>query len=293
MLVNKFFIFVILFILITAGITGIILQSLRNSPKSPASPPKIVQTKVTIIEGWTTQNIAEDLDLNAKRTEQPHLADKQEFLDAVKNFSVADYPLLSSKPASQGLEGFVFPDTYFLPVHAGPSTTESSILITKALDNFSNKFTPQMESDAAARGMSVYQIVTLASIIEKETGRNVVTDEQQKALDEQRKIIAGIFYNRLAIGMPLQSDATVNFVTKKSSPSATTEDTKTDSPYNTYLYKGLPPGPICNPSLSSILAAIYPTHTNYFYFLHKQPSGEAVYSVTYEEQLQNKQKYLQ
>jgi UPF0755 protein len=283
---------IIIFVVLTVGIAGTIYFKLKGRKNTPQQPAQAAQTKVTIIEGWTLDNIADDLNANSKRAGQAHLATQKEFFDSEKSFPIENYPLLKSKPGSADLQGFLFPDTYFLPIQAGSSTTESAILIKKALDNFSQKFTLKMEEDAKARGMSVYQIITLASIIEKETGRNVVTNEQRQALDIQRKIISGIFYNRLAINMPLQSDATVNFITKKNTPSATREDTKINSPYNTYVYNGLPPGPICNPSLSSIMSALYPTKTNYFYFLHIQPSGEAVYSTTYDEQLQNKQKYL-
>ena len=92
--------------------------------------------------------------------------------------------------------------------------------------------------------------------------------------------------------MPLQSDATVNFATQKNQPSPSQADTEVDSPYNTYKYKGLPPGPICNPSLNSIMAALYPTDTDYMYFLHNQKTGQAIFAKTYEEHLKNKQKYL-
>jgi UPF0755 protein len=92
--------------------------------------------------------------------------------------------------------------------------------------------------------------------------------------------------------MPLQSDATVNFITGNNTPSVSIADTKIDSPYNTYLYKGLPPGPICNPSLSSLMAAIYPTSTNYLYFLTDPSTGKAIFATTFQEQLANQAKYL-
>ncbi|MCX6796968.1 MAG: endolytic transglycosylase MltG [Candidatus Doudnabacteria bacterium] len=165
-------------------------------------------------------------------------------------------------------------------------------LIKKALDNFCKKITPDMLSDIKARDLTLFDIITLASIIEKETGRNAITPQQKQMLDEERKIIAGIFYNRLNIGMALESDATINYITGRNNPSPTQEDLSVNSPYNTYKNKGLPPGPISNPSLSSIMAAIYPAQTDYFYFLHKQPSGEAVFSKTFEEHVKNKFKYL-
>jgi len=130
--------------------------------------------------------------------------------------------------------------------------------------------------------MSVFDIVTLASIVEKESG----------ASQQDREIIAGIFYNRLNAGMALESDATVNYVTKKKTPAISQADTQLDSPYNTYKYPGLPPGPISNPSLGSLMAALYPQKTDYVYFLTDPKTDRAVFAKTYDEHLANKQKYL-
>ena len=256
-------------------------KTFKPASKLPQTPTQAPQTKVTIIEGWTNADIAGDLNNNPKRTDAPHLASTTDFTAAEKVFTPSDYPLLASKPSNADLEGFLFPDTYFLPEPA-TSTDESAILIEKALNNFSLKFTPQMQQDAQKEGMTVYQIVTLASIIEKETS----------GLDTQRGVVAGLFYNRLNAGMPLQSDATVNFITGGNSPSVSIADTKIDSPYNTYLYKDLPPGPICNPSLSAIMAAIYPSKTDYMYFLTDPKTGKAIFAKTFDEQLANQQKYL-
>jgi UPF0755 protein len=155
-----------------------------------------------------------------------------------------------------------------------------NIIIEKALDNFSKKITPEMLQQAQTQGMSLYQIITLASIIEKEAGGS----------QDDRKTIAGVFYNRLKIDMPLQSDATISFVTGRSP--ITSDDTQINSPYNTYKYKGLPPGPICNPSLNSIMAALYPTASNYFYFLTIPQTGQAVFAQTIDEHNKNKAQYL-
>lgn len=279
-------------ILAAAGALGLFgALKYRTNLRQARQSAKAAEIKITLIEGWNTKEIADYLDSQQNR-DPARIVSSREFLEAEKKFDPSSYPLLASKPASADLEGFLFPDTYFIPKAAPAAETLSGIIIKKALDNFSLKFTAQMQEQAKTEGYSIYQIITLASIIEKETGRNAVTDQQKKALNDERGIIAGIFYNRLKAGMPLQSDATVNYITGKNSPSVSDQDTKIDSPYNTYLYKGLPPGPIANPSLSSIMAALYPTASNYLYFLHKQPSGEPVYSATYEEHLKNKQKYL-
>lgn len=272
---------ILILLLIGAFASGAYI--LRPKPKPVTTTITAApDTTIRIIEGWDMADIATNLEMDEKRNEQPSVVSAQTFLSEAKKFDASKYPLLSSRPNGATLEGFLFPDTYFIPQKAPTSTTISAIIIKKALDNFSKKFTPEMEARAKEINMSVYNIITLASIVEKESGRN----------SDERKIVAGIFYNRLNAGMGLESDATVNYVTKKNSPAPTWEDLKTDSPYNTYKHQGLPPGPIANPSLSSIMAVLYPTKTGYFFFLHKQPSGEAVYSTTFEEHVQNKFKYL-
>ena len=283
-MVKKFFIIAVTSIVLVLVVGIFLVKKLDSNPKPPASA-KAAQVKITAIEGWTNQDIANYL-------EKQNIVLAQDFLQAQKNYDISRYPILSSKPESADLEGFLFPDTYFIlkPVTPLASSSASSI-IAKMLDNFSLKFTPEMEQQAKNNGMTVYQTVILASIVEKETGRNATTDQQKQALDTERKTVAGIFYNRLAIHMPLQSDATVNYVTKKNDPQASLNDTKIDSPYNTYVYAGLPPGPICNPSLGSIMAVLYPTKSDYYYFLDT-PQGQPIYSKTLEEHDQNKAKYL-
>ncbi len=261
-------------------------KKLERLQKQLAKAP---EDTITIIEGWTTDDIAGYL-------QKKGLTDAKSFISAQKDFRADKYPFLGSKPSGASLEGFLFPDTYRVPKNSGSSkesnVAESSLIIKKMLENFSQKFTEEMQGQAGKRHMSVYEILTLASIIERETGRNAATLEAKQQLADERKIIAGIFYNRLNTGQPLQSDATINYITKKNTPTASADDLQIDSPYNTYKYKGLPPGPICNPSLSSIQAALEPASTDYFYFLHKQPSGEPVYSKTFEEHVKNKNKYL-
>lgn len=262
---------------------------LRNNGKKALTnrePVQAPEQTVTIIEGWTRQDIAAML-------EKKGIMAATDFYAAEAQADRSAYPVLKSLPATADLEGFLFPDTYRLPVATSSADkTVDAALIKKLLSNFSLKFTPEMERTAAARGYSVFEIITLASIIEKETGRNAVTAEQKAELEKERRIVAGIFYNRLKAGHALQSDATVNFTTKKNTPTPSLRDLETGSMYNTYKYPGLPPGPISNPSISSIQAALNPENTNYFYFLHKQPSGEPVYSVTHDEHVANKFKYL-
>jgi len=242
------------------------------------------ERSITIIEGWTTEDIADYLD-------DKGIVAKNDFMTAA---NVVDsraiipdktYDFLAGRPTDQGLEGFLFPDTY----RVFEKTTASEI-IEKMLDNFNIKYTEQMRQDTAKANMTIYQIVTLASILEKEI--NIKRDKNGAPLNNDLNIAAGIFYDRLNLGVPLQSDATVNYVTGKNLLQPTNDDISVDSLYNTYKYKGLPPGPICNPSIDAIKAAIYPEKSDYFYFLTR-PDGSTVFSQTYEEHLANKRKYLQ
>jgi len=236
----------------------------------------VPEESITIIEGWNIDDIASYL-------EAEDVLSSSDFIDAASTTDVnslivdANYSFLADKPADQGLEGYLFPDTYRIFADA-----DEVDIIEKMLDNFGFKFTEQMIADAATGDMSVYEIVTLASIIEKEV-----------SLDKDRKIVAGIFYNRLNNDIGLQSDATVNYVTSGDRPQPTSEDLEVDSPYNTYKYRGLPPGPISNPSLSSLMAALYPEKSDYFYFLSRiHEDGSTVFSKTFAEHLDNKVKYL-
>jgi len=142
-----------------------------------------------------------------------------------------------------------------------------------------NKMSADFLAEINRQKKTVHEILTLASILEKEV-----------STENDRKIVADIFYKRLEIGMALQADSTVNYASGKSVPRASGKDLETDSPYNTYKYKGLPPGPICNPSLSAIKAAIYPAKNDYWYFL-TTPDGKVIYSKTHDEHVKAKAKY--
>lgn len=185
-------------------------------------------------------------------------------------------------------QGFLFPDTYKL----APSGTAAQ-LVAKMLVNFESKFTDQMVMDAQAKSLRLSDVIILASIIEKEVGRNqtALTGEDLQIMQTERTEVAAVFYNRLRAGMPLESDATVNYITGKSDRSVTIADTKIKSPYNTYQTKGLPPGPISNPGLDAILAAINPAKSDYLYFLNA-PDGTAYFAKTLAEHNANKAKYL-
>jgi UPF0755 protein len=171
-------------------------------------------------------------------------------------------------------EGYLFPDTYFMPVTATASTT-----IRLLRDNFVRKIFDLMP-EVEKSGKTLEDIVTLASILEGEA--NNWTD---------RQIVSGILWKRLALGMALQVDASFVYVNGKTTKELTQDDLKIDSPYNTYLYPGLPPTPISNPGLESLRAAIHPTTTPYLYFLTGD-DGKMYYSRTFDEHVLNKQKYI-
>lgn len=167
---------------------------------------------------------------------------------------------------NKNLEGYLFPDTYFVPIDV---TSEQMVKIMS--ENFEKKTTSEMKNK---------DVIIMASLLEKEA-----------ATEEDRKIISGILWKRLEEGMPLQVDAVFPYIIGKYSLQLTTEDLKIDSPYNTYLYKGLPVGPIANPGLESIKAALEPEESLYWYYLSDK-EGNVYYSTTYDQHLTKKKKYL-
>ena len=177
--------------------------------------------------------------------------------------------------AAKGKEGYLFPDTYlFLP-------TDSAETMIKAMeDNFKAKLTP-LQDGVKASGHSLTEIITMASLVEKE-GRS----------SDVRKMIAGILWNRFERGMPLQVDAVFGYIFGRDTYSPSFADLKVDSPYNTYLHKGLPPGPINNPGIDSIQAALHPTEAKYLYYLVDK-NGDIHYATTYAEHQKNQKLYLQ
>jgi UPF0755 protein len=171
-------------------------------------------------------------------------------------------------------EGYLFPDTY----HLRPNTTEAE-LIQVLEQTLYDKLTPYSAAIQTS-DLSLHELLTLASIIEKEEYE-----------DADRKMISGVLRNRLAINMPLQVDATFLYIMGKGSFDLSRKDLAHDSPYNTYVYQGLPPGPIGSPSLSSILAALFPSKTEALFYL-ADSHGTTYYSKTYEEHLTKKRKYI-
>lgn len=213
----------------------------------------LLAVRVLIPEGSTRVQIATILDLEKELS----FFDKNSFLEMTKNE-----------------EGFLFPDTYLFP----PTTTaaEAASVIRK---NFYEK-TQALKNDMHKKNISIEELITMASIVEKEV----------RIMDDKKKV-AGILWKRIKIQIPLQVDAVFVFLLGRGSYDLTKKDLATDSPYNTYLNKGLPPGPISNPGLDSILASLYYEDSPYLFYLSDK-MGNTHYAVTFEEHVQNKKKYI-
>ena len=172
------------------------------------------------------------------------------------------------------LEGFLFPDTYyFLPA------TRSQTVIKTLQSTFNKKLEPYQD-EIKRSGRTLKEVVIMASLLEEEAHTT-----------ESRKMISGILWKRLDIGMPLQVDAVFPYIIGKNTYEVSLTDLAFDSPYNTYKYKGLPRGPITNPSLDSILAALRPINSNYIYYLSNL-SGKMYYAVTFEKHVENKRLHM-
>jgi UPF0755 protein len=226
------------------------------------------EVRVTIREGWS----ANDIELHL---EDIGLFTKEEFAAAaIMQPSYRDLWILDELEDDTILDGYLFPETYKVFADSTPHD-----LVRRMVSTLQRRMTDELLSSIEEQGRTIHDVLTLASIVEKESPVEDMPD------------VAGVFYKRLQEGIRLESDATVNYVlgTKKLQP--TFADTEVEHPYNTYENPGLPPGPIGNPGMAAIRAAVHPAENPYFYFLHK-PSGETVFSRTFREHLQNKARYL-
>lgn len=212
---------------------------------------RIFVRTVTIPEGWNMYEMAAELDRQGVCT-------REGFLEAAKNSSL----ISDLAPNAANLEGFLFPSTYQFTRHA---TCE--LIVKRMVQNFRAELESLNPSGDVnfPQGLSLYQVVALASLVERETPKA-----------EERPMVAGVFYNRLRVGSPLQCDPTVQYAleleghhTKNVRPA----DLHVDSPYNTYQHPGLPPGPIANPGEASLRAAIAPAQTDYMYFVANDQGG--------------------
>jgi UPF0755 protein len=239
---------------------------------------------VMVPPGWRLEQLAQHLNTNG-------LMDGDLFLQQAQLGTSVKHPLLADRPSGQSYEGYLFPGRYPLPEHPTPE-----FLIAQMLDQLALHLPANVSTLTRRQGLTFYQVLTLASIVERETG-----------LDEERPLIASVYLNRLRAGshLPyLQADPTVQYAMGYQyatgqwwkTPVTLDEYQQVDSPYNTYLYAGLPPGPIASPSLASIMAVLQPAETNYLFFVCQQPGcagGQHTFAVTYQEHLQNVAVYLE
>ncbi|RKY89252.1 endolytic transglycosylase MltG, partial [candidate division KSB1 bacterium] len=221
---------------------------------------KPIDEKITIQEGLTSQKICSILKdtLEIDSTKFISLLTDKEFINELGI-------------DADNLEGYLFPETYYFP--CGISEKE---IIKKMVGEFHKVFNDSLKKRARELNFSVHEIVTLASIIEGEA-----------KIDDERNKISAVFHNRLKRRMRLQADPTIQYIIKDGPRRLLLKDLKIESPYNTYLHRGLPPGPICNPGKKSIIAALYPSCENYLYFVAKG-DGSHIFSRTKKEHLKAK-----
>ena len=216
---------------------------------------------LTIPEGYTIEQIA-------KKIEESGLGSAEEFKKAAKDYAPYSYMETSNNNVIFKAEGFAYPSTYYL----SPGSAEKEILAIMVKE-FDTQLTEDIRQKAKDKNMSIRDLVNLASLVEKEA-----------VFHEERPVIAGVFLKRLQIQMPLQSDTTIQYILGVQKKEISIADTKIDSPYNTYLYAELPPGPIASPSISTINAVLDPKQTNYLYFV-ADLEGHHHFTETYQDHL--------
>jgi UPF0755 protein len=234
---------------------------------------------VTIPEGLRDEEIATVL-------ERRGIVKASDFLEALSAYSLGapENALMSGRAKGASLDGFLFPATYSFSRKATAQDVVAAMAKT-----MEDRFTAQMREEGRLEGLSPVEVLTLASIVEREV-----------VVPEERPVVASVYLNRLRQGIPLQADPTVQYAVGPASGllgaaaywkrELTVQDLQSESPYNTYVRPGLPPGPIANPGLDSILAVLHPADTNYLYFVAK-PDGSHAFSATFEEHQRKVQLY--
>jgi len=224
---------------------------------------------ITIPEGYSISEVAEVL-------EKAGFIDKEVFFDELENGDFGQKFIEFLPEGPNRLEGFLFPETYDVPINASEYD-----IINIMLNQFDKLYTDEFYARSSELGFNINEIITIASMVEKEA-----------AVNEDRPKVASVVYNRLEVNMPLQFDSTVQYVLGDLKARLSYEDIQIESEYNTYTNPGLPPGPICSPGLEAIKATLYPEETEYLYFV-VNPDGNRThqFAVTYEEFLKYKKEY--
>lgn len=229
---------------------------------------EVVAYLVTVPEGFTIKKIA-------KLLSEKHIADEKSFSESAENNQLKIK--IDDSFIPKRLEGYLFPDTYLFS-----KQNDSPKVINIMINRFKETVLPIYNSKKNSRTLDLHKLITLASLVEAEAQKSA-----------ERPVIASVYYNRLKKGQLLECDATVQYVLDKHKENITYQDLKTDSPYNTYLYPGLPPGPIGNPGLDSIKACLEPSKTDYYYYVRNDVAndGSHIFSKTYTEHLRAISKY--
>ncbi len=230
---------------------------------------------VTVVEGWRLEQIADALDEKG--------IPRRDFLGAARPDDY-DFDFVQDLDLDQTLEGYLFPATYYFR-----RDDTAADVVRRMLEAFDQNVTPELRQEAEEGGLSLHEVLTIASIIEREA-----------QVPEERPVMAQVFLKRLRLGIPLEADPTVQYAVAADPASVsqfgywkrelTQADLEVDSPYNTYRFRGPPPGPISSPRLDSIQAVVRPAETNYLYFVAK-PDGSHAFAETLQEHLENVAKY--
>jgi UPF0755 protein len=244
---------------------------------------KVITKRLTIIEGWNLRDIADYLEENdfcsnddffsASGLPDPKgesLTINSKIIDNLKE----DFFILSNLP-QDSLEGYLFPDTYVV----NDSNPES--LVRRMIINLEDKINTDLLVEMNKRGKELHEIIIMASLLEKEV----------IGLEDKR-MVSDILWRRLKAGIPLQIDATINYITPEHIVNVRNRHLEIDSPYNTYQNLGLPKGPISNPGIESIKAAINPKENDFWYYLSTPESGETIFSRTHRDHVEAKNLYL-
>lgn len=252
---------------------GKYLLSASLSPKSIADKiarGNVMRDTVVVMipEGFGIWNIEDRL-----REAGLFVKEKKHLVDFTVSEFKEQHDFLADTPVDATLDGYLFPDTYEFERDASINA-----IAGRMLDNFGRKMDAALQEKIHRQGKNIFDIVIMASMIQKE----VITQEDMR-------LVSGLLWKRITIGMPLQVDATVSYVLNKNN--LIRDDLEIDSPYNTYLYKGLPKGPIGNPGKDALLAAIYPAESDYLFYISK-PNKETVFSRTLKEHNSAVAKYL-